>query len=106
MLSDKNNPVSTSREYVLCARVKRFIFSRQEALKKKQQPPVSAPSPSSNVSNNAQSRNSLMETVTAQPTVPCLTSTTPATIESPSPEVCITISLFPSLLGKAFSLFL
>ncbi|GJQ82050.1 hypothetical protein Trydic_g6924 [Trypoxylus dichotomus] len=54
----------------------------KEALKKKQQPPVSAPSPASSV-NTAQSLTSLMETATAQPTVPCLpTATTPASTES------------------------
>ncbi|XP_022919606.1 AN1-type zinc finger protein 6 isoform X1 [Onthophagus taurus] len=58
----------------------------KEALKKKQQPPVSAPSPVSSV-NNAQSLSSLMETTTAQPTVPCLqtsisVSSTPTSSDS------------------------
>ncbi|KAK9692669.1 AN1-like Zinc finger [Popillia japonica] len=54
----------------------------KEALKKKQQPPVSAPSPASSV-NTAQSLSSLMETATAQPTVPCLPiAATPASTES------------------------
>ncbi|XP_065170818.1 AN1-type zinc finger protein 6 [Atheta coriaria] len=44
----------------------------KEALKKKQQPPVSAPSPSS--STFVPSRPSPMETATAQPTVPRLPS--------------------------------
>ncbi|XP_031332296.1 AN1-type zinc finger protein 6-like isoform X4 [Photinus pyralis] len=49
----------------------------KEALKKKQQPPVSAPSPSAPVSN-AQSLASLMDaTTTAQPTIPpCLPTLT------------------------------
>lgn len=60
----------------------------KEALKKKQQPPVSAPSPASSVSA-AQTLSSYIETTTAQPTVPCLPSpvsivSTPALTDSSS----------------------
>lgn len=60
-----------------------FLLCQQEALKKKQQPPVSAPSPSSNVSSSP-NLNSLMETATAQPTVPCLTPNSPAATQETS----------------------
>jgi len=51
----------------------------KEALKKKQQPPVSAPSPAAPVVSNAQALASLMDaTTTAQPTIPPCLPTLPA----------------------------
>jgi len=56
----------------------------KEALKKKQQPPVSAPSPST-VNNVVPSRSNFMET--AQPTVPCLpTSVTSEQHQQPADQ--------------------
>lgn len=73
-----------------------LLVSLQEALKKKQQPPVGTPNQVSTVTTT-QSLNTLMET--AQPTVQCL-STSSLTETSTDVRLFIYIFFFALLINK------